>query len=170
MGLIQTYGGSDTDGSGACIQYKAGIKTVATFPTFVGVKMRGVSKHAAGTIVNSFVTAAFSHWPVFCCTGHFDRQVYVLPPRLAKKSISPTRASLWPSPLYSTTSPIVMVLHCTRKNRPSRADSADGKPYDRSAATTFGVAAVVSSKHGFNKGAFNELKCANVHSSSRLRS
>ena len=52
-----------------CTQYKAGIKTVATFPTFVGVKMRDVNMHAEGTIVNSFFTTTFRHWLVFWCVG-----------------------------------------------------------------------------------------------------
>ena len=150
--------------------YKAGIRTVASFPTFAGAKMRDCNSHAEGTMVNSFLTTTFFHWLVSCCSGQCERQVTISPPRLAWKSTSPTRKSLWPSPLYSTTSPIAMVLPCTRKCRPVRADSADGKPCDRSAVTTFGHAAVVSSKHGFNKGFFNELTCAIVHSSSRLRS
>ena len=53
--------------------------------------------------------------------------------------------------------------------RYSRAVSADAKPFSFSAATTFGFAFTLSSKHGFNNGSCKAFMCASVHSSSRDR-
>lgn len=58
---------------------------------------------------------------------------------------------------------------CTLAVRPIRVDSADGKPFSLSIATTFGHASTSSGKHSFNAWSSREFKCAGVHSSSKLR-
>ena len=139
---------SDTDG--------AGTRTVDCCPTFVGVKMADCNIHAEGRMVHSSLTTAFLQCVASRLVGQCDRQTSSSPRNIAWKYTSPTRVSLWPPPLYSTTSPTVMDLPCTLAVWPVRADSAAAKPCARSASTTFAHACTPPSKHGFSNGSFND--------------